>query len=120
MIQKAAIAIQEEGFFRQSAIVVQDSAPLYTAKAIRAEFHSKGLELIKWPVQLPELNPIENIWSLLKYKIGLHFPTAQDKVVEAAQSEWSRLTASEISRCCQSMRQRCQAVVDAKGCPTRC
>jgi len=93
LIQKAAIAIQEEGIFRQSALVVQDGAPSHTAKAIRAEFLSKGLELIKWPAQSPDLNPIENIWSLLKYKIGLHFPT-RDKVIEAAQLEWSRLTVT--------------------------
>jgi len=119
LIQKAAIAIQEEGIFRQKALVVQDGAPSHTAKATQAEFLSKGLELIKWPAQSPDLNPIENIWSLLKYKTGLHFPTTRDKVVEAAQLEWSRLTASDISRCCQSMRQRCQAVIDAQGGPTR-
>ena len=74
---------------------------------------------MSWPANSPDLNPIENIWSLLKHRIGKHFPTTRDEVITAIQTEWSQLTASDISRACQSMRERCQAVIDANGGHTR-
>lgn len=122
LIQKATTEMQQEGGifgFNQRAVIMQDGASLHTAKATRDLFLSKELDVMKWPAQSPDLNPIENIWSLLKHRIGLHFPRDREAVIRAARLEWSRLTVSDTSRACQSMRQRCQAVIDTQGGHTR-
>ncbi|KXL49305.1 MAG: hypothetical protein FE78DRAFT_140282, partial [Acidomyces sp. 'richmondensis'] len=107
LIQKATTEMQQEGGifgFNQRAVIMQDGASLHTAKATRDLFLSKELD---------------NIWSLLKHRIGLHFPRDREAVIRAARLEWSRLTVSDTSRACQSMRQRCQAVIDTQGGHTR-
>ena len=98
---------------------MQDNASIHKAHKTIALFRSLGLQLMTWPANSPDLNPIENIWSLLKYRIGLHFPRTRDQVIAAVELEWSRLTSSDVARVCQSMRQRCQAVIDAAGGATR-
>ncbi|KXL43888.1 MAG: hypothetical protein FE78DRAFT_151392 [Acidomyces sp. 'richmondensis'] len=62
---------------------MQDGASLHTAKATRDLFLSKELDVVKWPAQSPDLNPIENISSLLKHRIGLHFPRDREAVIRA-------------------------------------
>jgi hypothetical protein len=54
-----------------------------------ALFEELKIETIKWPANSLDLNPIENIWSPLKYRIGLHFPTTRKTVIEAIQNIWS-------------------------------
>ena len=115
LIQQAAIEQQAGSIFQQQTQVMQDNARIHTARATLALFRDTSLVLMEWPANSPDLNPIENIWSLLKHRVGLHFPTTREAVVTAIQAEWAKLSASDIARCCQSMRQRCQAVIDAQG-----
>lgn len=98
---------------------MQDNAPIHKAYKTMDLFDEMGIQVMKWPANSLDLNPIENIWALLKWRIGKHFPTTREAVIIAIQLEWSRLTAADCSRACQSMRQRCQAVINAKGGHTR-
>lgn len=60
LIQKAAYK-QQEGIFRQPSVVMQDNATIYTARATITLFIDKQIELMCWPANSPDLNPIENI-----------------------------------------------------------
>jgi hypothetical protein len=94
---------------------MQDNASIHNAKATITLFQSIEIDLMQWPANSPDLNPIENVWSILKDRIGRHCPTTRKEAIQAIQIEWSCLTSADISRCCQSMRERCQAVIDAQG-----
>jgi transposase len=115
LIQQAVNEQQTGSLFQQQTQVMQDNARIHTAKATLALFKDSSLALMEWPANSPDLNPIENLWSLLKHRVGLHFPTTREEVIAAIQAEWANLSTSDIARCCQSMRERCQAVIDANG-----
>ena len=119
LIHEIAQSHQQGSIFQQQSIVMQDNASIHKAHLTIALFQQLGIELLIWPANSPDLNPIENLWSLLKHRIGLHFPRTREQVEIAVQLEWSRLTTADITKACQSMRQRCQAVIDARGGHTR-
>lgn len=119
LISSIAQQHQRDSLFQQSAVVMQDNASIHKAIATLELFKQLDIELLCWPANSPDLNPIENIWCLLKHRIGRHFPTTKETVMAAIRLEWSQLTSSDISRACQSMRERCQAVIDANGGHTR-
>ena len=45
-----------------------DSAPCHKAKSVMNWFHTKNVRMLKWAGNSPDLNPIENLWTLIKKK----------------------------------------------------
>lgn len=62
------------GFYNslQNPILMEDNAPVHTANYARKWREEHGFEKLKWPAQLPDLDPIENLWYQMKIEIKLN------------------------------------------------
>ncbi len=50
-------------------IFQQDNAPCHKAKITMDFLKKSGIEVLYWPPYSPDINPIENVWALIKKKI---------------------------------------------------
>ncbi len=50
-------------------IFQQDLAPAHPAKSTRSWLNDHGVGVLDWPANSPDLNPIENIWAIVKRKM---------------------------------------------------
>lgn len=48
----------------------QDNNPKYTSKWATPWFQLKRIEVMEWPAQSPDINPIENLWGDIKNAIS--------------------------------------------------
>ena len=56
---------------RVPRILQQDNAPAHCAGATSTWFSNWRIEVLDWPTQSPDLNPIENLFSIFKYKLAV-------------------------------------------------
>ena len=74
-----------------------------------------------WPSRSPDVNPIEYLWDELGRRIRRqpHQPQNIQEIERALVREWRQIPSVTIRRLTQSMRRRCQAVINAQGSYTR-
>ena len=96
-------------------ILMEDGASIYTAKATHALYYKLGILKMKWPANSLDLNPIENVWRLLKYRISRRCPETADEIRQYAVEEWDKLELLDFSIYVRNIKERCQAVINANG-----
>ena len=76
----------------------QDNAPAHSSKQTKAWLNANNIKVMKWPPCSPDLNPIENFWSILKlkiYKNGRQFKN-NDELWEEITKTANKIDCSEI------------------------
>jgi len=71
--------------------------------------------MVNWPPQLPDLNLIENRWSIVKNKVGKRIFLYSEDLWPAVEEEWNGISADMIHSLYRSMPSRISAVLRNKG-----
>jgi len=77
-------------------------------------------EILDWPAQSPDLNPIEHVWSELKRRLDTYqrCPTAKEELSNKISTECNKFTKEDCLRYKDSMPKRIKAVIKRNGGPT--
>jgi hypothetical protein len=97
----------------------QDNDPKHTANSVKAYFTIKGREPLPWPVQSPDWNPIENLWSILNPRIQERKCKSPEELFQVIKTAWESMPVETLSNLVDSMPRRVHAVVYSKGYPTK-
>ncbi len=99
-------------------IFQQDLAPAHTAKCTKRWFNDHDT-VLDWPANSPDLNPIENQWGIIKRKMRDTRPNNADDLKAAIKATWASITPEQCHRPIASMPRHTDAVIHAKGGPTK-
>ena len=98
---------------------MQDLAPAHNTRSTQEFLANKKVRLLEWPGNFPDLNPIENVWSLVVKNLPLTLPKNVNDLWARVQQAWMLIPQPTIHSLYRSMRSRLLAVIAAKGGPTR-
>ncbi len=99
-------------------IFQQDLAPAHTAKGAKSWFNDHGVTVLDWPANRPDLNPIENLWAIVKRMRDTR-PNNADDLKSAIKATWASITPEQCHGLIASMPRRIDAVIHAKVGPTK-
>ncbi len=99
-------------------IFQQDLAPAHTAKSTKSWLNDQGVDVLDWPANSPDLN-IENLWGIVKRKMRNKRPKNADELKAAVKETWASTPPQQCHKLITSMPRRIEAVIKAKGAPTK-
>ena len=110
--------LDDLGLKREQIVFQQDNDPKHTSKLVKQYLSEQSYEVMAWPAQSPDLNPIENMWSLLKRKLNDYetAPKGMNELYERVVDIWYyQIKKEECQNVIESMPRRIQACIKAKG-----
>ena len=98
-------------------IWMHDNAPPHVAQKTKGYLEWKGINTMEWPPMLPDLNPIENIWSMMKdevYKKKKVYKNTTE-LWEAIMAAWHAIPIESFQTLYESIPCCLVKVIEEKG-----
>ncbi|MBW0462479.1 hypothetical protein O181_002194 [Austropuccinia psidii MF-1] len=99
--------------------LMEDRAPIYTAIASQQWQEENQIHKLVWPAYSPDLNPIENLWFMMKYVVTHLFnPKTMEELTISVNAVWETLPFDHVEALLLSFPARMQMIVDQNGAHT--
>ena len=69
-------------------VFMQDNAPCHKARVVTEFLSRNHIETLPWPPQSPNMNPIENLWAIIKARLKKKFQTP-DELIDQVFTIWN-------------------------------
>ena len=102
-----------------NAVFQDDSLPIHTTRSFQFwfEVHEDALQHLPWPAELPYLNIIKPLWSVVESTVRSRFPPSSSVMQpeDVLHEEWYNNPLETIQNLHESIPRRIQAVLQANG-----
>jgi len=120
ILKNSMLPSKKEIFGRKKCIFMHDNDPKHAAKATKAWLEKQKLEVMEWPPQSPDLNPIENLWEILnQHRDKSKRMKNTTELWEDCQKTWATITPDLCMKLVESMPRRLAEVIKNKGGSTK-
>jgi transposase len=92
-----------------------DNDPKHRSRIVQDFLREHVPEIFDWPSNSPDVNPVENLWSIMKRRVEKRKPSDLDELDQFLHEEWQNIDLSTINNLIKSMKNRCLALITSKG-----
>lgn len=101
--------------YHPSMVFQHDNHPVHKSHIVKNYIRAKGWEILEWPARSPDLNPIENVWGLLKQKLYRETFNSVEDMKDFIFKWWNSLKPGYFRNLYESMSDRCEKVIAYEG-----
>ena len=100
--------------------LMENGAPINRSNGPKDWLAKIELSKLEWPANSPELNPIENAWSICKAHVQAGpRPTSHNAMFAMIQDAWAKFEQEIFARSIGTIPARIETVIKAHGGSTR-
>ena len=102
---------------RDYFVFQQDNDPKHTSRLAKEWFNQSRVNLMDWPPQSPDMNPIEHLWQALKQRLQT-YPEPTKGIHELwarIQDEWLKIPVETCQNLISACRAEFKPFLKAKG-----
>jgi hypothetical protein len=96
-----------------------DNDPKHTSRKAQQYLKDHNVTVMKWPAQLPDLNPIEMLWIDVEKEVKKKKPKNLNDLYRIIQEVWDNIPIDRCIRLIESMPRRCAEVIKQMGMATK-
>ena len=104
-----------QSLYGRSWRLQQDNDPKHTSRVAKDFIAENKINTIDWPSNSPDLNPIENIWYIMKNNVEKRMPRNVDELKQFMVEEWEKIPQETVKNIIMSMKRRCELVLEKNG-----
>lgn len=107
---------------KENLVLQQDNSKVYVNKSTITWLEKNEIDVLPWPSQSPDLNPMENLWGAIVrdvYREGKKYNNTDD-LKKAILESWESISAETIKALSGSMYGRIFKIGVKKGRLTSC
>ena len=98
-----AHAYRRSGTDRRRLCLPAGQPPIHTSRSTRQWLRQHDVTLLDWPLKLPDVNPIENLWHELKTAANRREPRTAAELWNALQEAWQQIPAARVRNLTESV-----------------
>ena len=118
-ILESHLLTQAHVFHEDHWRIVMDNDPKHTSKKTKAWVAEHVPNIILWPAQSPDLNPIENLFGWVKQELLKQAPRTIPELKNKLEEIWTRIGPYFLKSYWESILRRCQMAIDKDGYPIK-
>ena len=101
---------------KDDLIFQQDNDPKHKSDIVEEFFEKKDTDdVLDWPSQSPDLNPVEYLWDHLKSEVRKFNLTSKKNLEAKVMEIWKNISPDVCKRLDDTMNSRVNCVLRAKG-----
>ena len=96
-------------------MLMQDGAPAHTSKRTRQFLSENNVRLLDRPPYSPDLNPVENLWSIVKRQVDVRGCRTSEVLRERIAAAWFAVRQDDIDYLVRSFPRRLERALERNG-----
>ncbi|CAF4387106.1 unnamed protein product [Rotaria magnacalcarata] len=96
-------------------LLLKDNDPKHRSQISKDWKSNHGINELPWASFSPDMNPMENLWALLKVNVSMRKPYNIKKLIKAIHKEWKLLPKEPAQNLMSSMDRRVECIFESNG-----